>query len=379
MLISPRQAQAYAMNEEPLTRYRLDLQTRGFVHDPAQELAVQRLQQLYRTLTDRAPRKRRVAGFWPFRSKKSDAGIKGLYLWGGVGRGKTYLLDTFFEALPAGRAHRTHFHRFMREVHEQLTELRGEKNPLETVAARLRNRAEVLCFDEFFVSDITDAMILGGLLRALFARGTVLVATSNIHPDDLYKDGLQRDRFKPAIALMHEHMDILEIDSGADYRLRTLERANLCYVPLGAPADQALERYFRELVRSHEVTENAQLQVEGRSMQARYAAEDTCWFEFAELCEGPRSQRDYLVIASEYHTVLLSNVPVMGPAREDAARRFINLIDVLYDRRVKLILSCADRLEHIYQGQRLVFEFRRTLSRLQEMQSRAYLALPHLA
>lgn len=340
---------------------------------------MQRLQQLYLALTTQASPRRRTAGFWPFRSKKSTEGLKGLYLWGGVGRGKTYLLDTFFEALPAGRAHRTHFHRFMREVHEQLTALKGEKNPLETVASRLRSQAEVLCFDEFFVSDITDAMILGGLLRALFARGTVLVATSNIPPDDLYRDGLQRDRFVPAITMMHEHMDVLEIDGGTDYRLRTLERANLCYVPLGTAAEQALERYFRELVRSHEVTEDAVLMVEGRSMRARYVAEDTCWFEFRELCEGPRSQRDYLVIASEYHAVLLSNVPVMGPASEDAARRFINLIDVLYDRRVKLILSCADRLENIYQGRRLVFEFQRTLSRLHEMQTRTYLALPHLA
>lgn len=366
------------MYEDPLTRYRLDLETRGFVHDPAQEMAIRQLQTLFVALTESRSKKGPSGWLWPFGGKTRQE-TKGLYLWGGVGRGKTYLLDTFYESLPAGRAHRTHFHRFMREVHEQLTRLKGEKNPLEKVAATFRDQAEVLCFDEFFVSDITDAMILGGLLKALFARGVVLVATSNIHPDDLYKNGLQRERFVPAIRLMHAHMDILEMDGGTDYRLRTLESANLCYVPLGDSSERALGQYFKELVRSHEVTENALLEVEGRAMRARYVAEDICWFEFAELCEGPRSQRDYLVIASEYHTVLLANVPLMGLANEDAARRFINLIDVLYDRRVKLILSCADRMDRLYQGQRLVFEFQRTLSRLQEMQSREYLALPHLA
>ncbi len=365
------------MPQTPLSRYRFDLENRGFARDSAQEAAIGHLQRLHGALV--LQHSRRGARFARFRAiLRPLPVVRGIYFWGGVGRGKTYLLDTFYDSLPFEQKQRTHFHRFMRQVHEQLRALRGQKNPLERVAQDLAAQARVICFDEFFVSDITDAMILGNLLDSLFRAGTVLVTTSNAHPDDLYRDGLQRARFLPAIRAIHAHMDIIEVDSGTDYRLRTLEKANLCQVPLGAHAEAALQAFFREMAGDRPVDEGVELEVEGRRLLARYVSEDICWFDFSILCEGPRSQNDYLILASEFHSVIVSNVPMMDVRREDAARRFINLVDVLYDRRVKLVLSCEVALQQLYQGVRSSFEFRRTLSRLEEMQTRAYLALPHL-
>ena len=301
---------------------------------------------------------------------------RGLYMWGGVGRGKTYLMDTFFDCLPAEGKLRVHFHRFMQRVHAELKQLAGEKNPLQRVADRLAAEAKVVCFDEFFVTDIADAMILGGLMEALFARGVTLVATSNIEPARLYENGLQRQRFLPAIALIEQHTLVLNVDAGVDYRLRTLEKAELYHYPLDAEADVSLRESFERLA-PHAATEGESLQINGRAIRTRCLADDVVWFDFAELCGGPRSQNDYIELAREFHAVVLSGVPALGAGNDDAARRFINLVDEFYDRNVKLVMAADRQLMDLYDGHRLRFEFQRTVSRLQEMQSHDYLAREH--
>ncbi|MBN8430767.1 AFG1 family ATPase [Microbulbifer salipaludis] len=361
-----------------MARYRRDLQRPDFVEDPAQRAAVEKLQDLYERLraADAGGGRvvRRLKALW----QKPRGPVKGLYFWGGVGRGKTYLMDAFFESLPFEEKQRTHFHRFMRDVHRQLKALSGEKNPLDKVADRIAGRARVLCFDEFFVSDITDAMILANLLDALFARGVTLVATSNIIPEGLYKDGLQRARFLPAIDLLLAHTEVVNVDNGVDYRLRALEMAELYHSPLDDQADNSLHRSFASLmVEGSEVRESVTLDIEGRPIVASRLADDVAWFEFAELCDGPRSQNDYIELAREFHTVLLANVPKMDGRMESQARRFINLVDEFYDRSVKLVVSAAEPIESLYGGRQLRFEFDRTMSRLQEMQSREYLGRPH--
>ncbi|QKX18855.1 cell division protein ZapE [Microbulbifer sp. YPW1] len=362
----------------PMDRYQRDLQRPDFVEDPAQRAAVEELQDLYERLLALQGESGGVVGRLRRLWKRDSRPVKGLYFWGGVGRGKTYLMDAFFEALPFARKQRTHFHRFMRDVHRQLKSLAGEKNPLDKVADRIAERARVLCFDEFFVSDITDAMILANLLEALFDRGVTLVATSNIIPEGLYKDGLQRARFLPAIDLLLEHTKVVNVDNGVDYRLRALEMAELYHAPLDKEADESLERSFASLmVEGCEVREQVSLDIEGRPIVANRVADDVAWFEFAELCDGPRSQNDYIELAREFHTVLLANVPHMDGRMESQARRFINLIDEFYDRCVKLVVSAAEPIDSLYGGRQLRFEFDRTISRLQEMQSREYLARPH--
>ncbi|WP_237057753.1 cell division protein ZapE [Microbulbifer sediminum] len=362
----------------PVERYQRDLQRPDFVADPAQAAAVDELQDLYERLCaeTRAPGLwRRLQGLWrqPVREPET-----GLYFWGGVGRGKTYLMDAFYESLPFAEKQRTHFHRFMREAHRELKRLDGEKNPLELVADGIAGRTRVLCFDEFFVSDITDAMILAGLLDALFRRGVTLVATSNIEPEGLYRNGLQRARFLPAIDLLRRYTRVLNVDGGTDYRLRALERAELYHCPLDDEADQSLEASFASLiVEGAEIREDEALDIEGRTIVARREADDVAWFEFAELCDGPRSQNDYIELAREYHSVLLANVPCMDGRMENQARRFINLVDEFYDRCVKVVISAEVPVAELYRGRHLRFEFERTVSRLLEMQSREYLARPH--
>lgn len=370
---------SHPIPNSPQARYASDLEQPGFHYDPAQEMVVERLQDLYQRLLRRhncqKPLLARICGLL---RKKPERPEKGLYLWGGVGRGKTYLMDVFFESLPFETKMRAHFHRFMRRVHQELKALAGESDPLELVAERLSREAEVICFDEFFVSDITDAMILANLLDALFRRGVCLVATSNIAPDLLYKDGLQRARFLPAIALLKEHTEVVHVDSPVDYRLRALERAELYHSPLDAAADKSLQQSFDSLVPDADsVQANVELEVEGRKIPVRRVADDVAWFDFAALCDGPRSQNDYIELARVYHAVLVSNVPAFTPDKDDQARRFVNLVDEFYDRNVKLILSAAEPLESLYQGGRLAFEFQRTASRLLEMQSHEYLARPH--
>ncbi|ACE85083.1 Predicted ATPase [Cellvibrio japonicus Ueda107] len=365
----------------PRERYERDLQRPDFRHDPAQARAVEHLQSLYEQLVA-AWKEEQKQSFWGGLLRRFSNGehepVRGLYFWGGVGRGKTYLMDNFYESLPFAQKMRSHFHRFMRRVHAELKKLDGQKNPLQRVADIIASEARVICFDEFFVSDITDAMILGTLMEALFARGVTLVATSNIVPDGLYKDGLQRARFLPAIDLLNKHTLVVNVDGGVDYRLRALEQAQLYYTPLGTDADVALKACFDSLVpATSEVRERVDLEVEGRLILARYLAEDVVWFDFVELCDGPRSQNDYIELACEYQTVLLSNVPALGREKDDQARRFINLVDEFYDRQVKLVISAERPLAEIYSTGKLEFEFQRTVSRLLEMQSREYLARPH--
>lgn len=362
----------------PLERYQADLKRPDFFHDPAQENAVRHLQRLYDDLVA-AEHQIKLAGlFGRLLGKKRQGPIKGLYFWGGVGRGKTYLVDTFYDALPFKEKMRTHFHRFMKRVHEELQTLEGEKNPLTIIAKRFAKEARVICFDEFFVSDITDAMILATLLEELFKNGVTLVATSNIVPDGLYKDGLQRARFLPAIKLLKENTEIVNVDSGIDYRLRALEQAELYHCPLSAEAERSMEESFRSLLTENcLVKENEALMIENREIRARKVANDVAWFEFRELCDGPRSQNDYIDLAKIFDAVLISGVEQMNVSTDDIARRFINLVDEFYDRNVKLILSAEVELKDLYAGGRLEFEFQRTLSRLLEMQSHEYLTRPH--
>ena len=363
----------------PRERYARDLERADFREDPAQAAAVARLDALYARLLEPAPapgfagRLRSALG----RPARREP-VRGLYMWGGVGRGKTYLMDLFFECLPFDEKVRMHFHRFMRRTHDELKRLAGTANPLEGVADRLAEEARIICFDEFFVSDITDAMILGELFDALFARGVALVATSNVEPKNLYRDGLQRRRFLPAIELLERHCEILHMDGGTDYRLRALEQAELYYTPLDGGAETSLAASFDALAQGTRC-EDVAIEIEGREIRARVEAEDVVWFDFLAVCDGPRSQNDYIELAREYHAVLISGVPQFTATKEDQARRFISLVDEFYDRGVKLILSAEASIAELYVGQRLVFEFERTASRLLEMQSREYLARVHRA
>jgi cell division protein ZapE len=360
----------------PLERYQADLKNPDFFHDAAQENAVRHLQRLYDDLV--AAQQNKPGMFGKLFGKKEQVPVRGVYFWGGVGRGKTYLVDTFFEALPFKAKVRTHFHRFMKRVHEEMRTLSGEKNPLVLIAKRFSDEARVICFDEFFVSDITDAMILGTLMEELFKNGVTLVATSNIVPDGLYKDGLQRTRFLPAIALIKQHTEVVNVDSGVDYRLRHLEQAELFHFPLDAAAEESLRKSFRALTPDcAQATKDDVLMIENREIRALLTCDDVAWFDFRELCDGPRSQNDYIELGKIFHAVLISGVEQMSVTTDDIARRFINMVDEFYDRNVKLIISAEVELKDLYTGGRLNFEFQRTLSRLLEMQSHEFLSRPH--
>ncbi len=349
--------------------YAAELATRGYTADPAQLRAVQSLE--------------RCAQEWAqFKEKRSNALKKlinrpdiprGVYMFGGVGRGKSFLMDCFYNAVPLKRKTRLHFHEFMREVHRELASLQGIVNPLDELARRMSKRYRLICFDEFHVADITDAMILHRLLAALFAHGVGFVTTSNFEPDGLYPGGLHRDRILPAIALLKERLEVINVDNGTDYRRRTLEALNLYHVPCGAQADQAMQEAFNALAEVHD--EDPVLHIEARQIQARRKAGGVVWFDFKTLCGGPRSQNDYLEIATQFHTVFLSNVPQMPVRMASEARRFTWLVDVLYDRRVKLILSAEVAAEALYTEGPMSHEFPRTVSRLNEMQSQEFLSL----
>jgi cell division protein ZapE len=297
---------------------------------------------------------------------------RGVYLWGGVGRGKSMLMDAFYAALTIRRKTRVHFHAFMRDVHGELATLSHEEDPLATVAARLAQQWRLVCFDEFHVSDVADAMILGRLLTHLFAGGVVFVMTSNYKPDDLWPDGLNRERFLPAVELIKQHLDVIEVDGGIDYRLRALVQVDSYYTPLDAGSEASMARTFDSLAVGAD--ETPRLAIDGRYMAARRRVGSTVWFDFAALCDGPRSQRDYLELARRFSVVLLSGIPQMGPATADLARRFTWLVDILYDHRVKLIISAQVPAEELYTGGHHAQEFARTVSRLVEMRSRAYMA-----
>jgi len=347
--------------------YEAELLTRGYVADPAQLRAVDALE--------------RCAQEWAeYKEKRSNALKKllnrpdiprGVYMVGGVGRGKSFLMECFYNAVPLRRKTRLHFHEFMREVHRELSDLQGTVNPLDALAQRIAKRFRLICFDEFHVADITDAMILHRLLAALFDNGVGFVTTSNFRPDDLYPGGLHRDRILPAIALLNERLEVVNVDNGTDYRGRTLETVKLYHVPLGPEADLAMRDAFDALAESHD--EDPVMHIEFRQIRARRKAGGVVWFDFKTLCGGPRSQNDYLEMAARFHTVFLSDVPYMPVRLASEARRFTWLVDVLYDRRVKLVMSAQVEPAQLYTEGPMVHEFPRTVSRLNEMQSQEYL------
>ncbi len=345
------------------------LEERGYTSDPAQLRAIDALERCEREWADYKARRRNAVAKLLVRPPIP----RGVYLWGGVGRGKSFLMDCFYQSVPLLRKTRLHFHEFMREVHRELQELKGTANPLDELGRRIARRFRLVCFDEFHVADVTDAMILHRLLAAMFAQRVSMVATSNFHPTGLYPNGLHRDRILPAIALLEQQLEIVNVDNGTDYRHRTLEHLELYHTPLGQTADAALDEAFERLAEAHD--EAPILHIEQRELRARRLAGGVVWFDFKVLCGGPRSQNDYLELAAQFHTVLLSDVPQMPPRLASEARRFTWLVDVLYDRRVKLILSAAVPPEQLYTEGPLSHEFPRTVSRLQEMQSAAFLAL----
>ena len=341
--------------------------------DPAQHAALRALDRIHAALLQPEPRRGLLGRLF---GEQAPGAPDGLYLWGGVGRGKTFLMDLFAASLPHGVALRRHFHRFMGEVHERLRELGERQDPLDEVAAGLAARCRVLCLDEFLVNDIGDAMILARLLEGLFARGVALVTTSNTAPANLYRDGLQRARFLPAIALLERHCRVIEMASHNDWRLRALSQAAVYYTPPGPESLRSLERLFHDHARGT-VTEGGALHVNDRDIPLRKRADNILWFDFAALCEGPRAVADYIALAKAGPAIIVAGVPQFTIYSEDAAKRFVQLVDEFYDRRVKLILSAAAPITELYDGERHRAEFGRTESRLIEMQSEDYLALPH--
>ena len=349
--------------------YEAELQLRGYSSDPAQLRAVDALE--------------RCATEWAgYKEKRSNSLKKlinrlaiprGVYMHGGVGRGKSFLMDCFYNAVPLQRKTRLHFHEFTREVHRELRDLQGTVNPLDELGRRMALRYKLICFDEFHVAEITDAMILHRLLAALFNNGVGFVTTSNFEPDALYPNGMHRDRILPAIDLLKANLDVISVDNGTDYRSITFEQLKLYHMPLGDTADAAMADAFMRLAETRD--EDPVLNIESRQILARRKAGGVVWFDFKTLCGGPRSQNDYLEMASQFHTVLLSDVPHMPVRMASEARRFTWLVDVLYDRRVKLIISAAVPPEALYTEGPLAHEFPRTISRLNEMQSTQYLAL----
>ena len=349
--------------------YAATLAERGYQSDPAQLRAVDALQ--------------RCENEWAaYKARRGNALTKmlvrppiprGVYMFGGVGRGKSFLMDCFFRSVPLTRKTRLHFHEFMREVHRELQDLKGTANPLDELGKRIARRFRLICFDEFHVADVTDAMILHRLLDALFLNRVSIVTTSNFHPDGLYPNGLHRDRILPAIELVKDKLEVINVDAGTDYRQRTLEQAELYLSPLGPVAEESLAATFVSLAEARD--EEPLLHIEHRALRALRRAGGVVWFDFRTLCGGPRSQNDYLEIAQQFHTVLLSGVPQMPPRLASEARRFTLLVDVLYDRRVKLVISAAVPAEALYTEGPLAHEFPRTVSRLQEMRSAQYLAL----
>ena len=349
--------------------YEAALAERGYVTDAAQQRGLAALE--------------RCEDEWiAYKSRRANAVTKllvrppiprGVYLWGGVGRGKSFLMDCFFQSVPLQRKTRLHFHEFMREVHRELQDLKGTVNPLDELARRISRRFRLICFDEFHVADVTDAMILHRLLVALFEHRVSFVTTSNFPPHGLYPNGLHRDRILPAIELLESRLEVIDVDGGTDYRRRELQQLPMVHTPLGPAAEAALERTFERLAEARDQT--PVLNIEHREVRAIRRAGGVVWFDFRTLCGGPRSQNDYLELASRFHTVLLSNVPQMPPRLASEARRFTWLVDVLYDRRIKLFLSTAVPVEQLYTEGPLAHEFPRTVSRLHEMQSAEFLAL----
>lgn len=359
------------MRRSPLSHYTALVESGGFIADTDQLQAVHALDHLWKELL--APIRPPVFG--RLRRRRVST-VRGLYLWGSVGRGKTWLMDLFFDTLPLDCGQRVHFHRFMHKVHADLKKLGNVRDPLPRIAAEWSKCCRVLCLDEFFVSDIADAMLLAGLLRELFKNGVTLVTTSNIEPGGLYRDGLQRAKFLPAIDLIRQHTRVFNLDGSTDYRLRILEQSEIFHHPLDDAADRVMTAAFDRIAADCEM--NHDLEINGRNFHARRRGDGVIWFEFEELCDKPRGGIDYIEIARAFNTVVISNMPQLAEQDANAARRFITMVDEFYDRNVKLLLSADAPIPDLYTGAKLSFEFERTRSRLTEMQSHDYLAKPHL-
>jgi cell division protein ZapE len=355
----------------PSDRYVEAISSGQFMPDEEQAAAVHALNEVWLKLVLRYETSRK--GFGRFRQGQSPNGV---YMWGGVGRGKTWLMDQFFESVPFRRKMRMHFHHFMQRVHRELNDLQGQRDPLEQVADRIHRDAVVICFDEFFVSNVIDAMILSDLFAMLFERGITLIATSNIMPDGLYKNGIQRDRFLPAIEMLKKYTSVLNVDAGVDYRLRVLKQADLFRTPLSDDSENWLARRFAALSQQHVISDEP-ITVNNRHIQTRGHTEDLLWCDFDELCLKPRSAADFIELAKSYNTVLVGRVPILDDNVNDPTRRFIYLVDEFYDRRVKLIVTAQQSILQLYSGTKLAFEIERTRSRLLEMQSDEYLQEEH--
>ena len=347
--------------------YEQALGERGYSADEAQLRAIDRLQRAYEEWVEY--KAQRSSTFKRLISRPSVP--RGVYMWGGVGRGKSFLMDSFYSVVPVVRKTRVHFHEFMRDVHRQLDELKGIANPLDEVAKHIAKKYRLICFDEFHVSDIADAMILYNLLKGLFDLGVSFVMTSNYEPGTLYPDGLHRDRMLPTIALLKEKLDVMNIDAGIDYRKRVLEQVKVYHTPLNAQTNEELRQAFAAVAETAD--EDPRVHIEAREIRALRRAGSAIWFDFATLCGGPRSQNDYLELASRFQTVILSDIPLMSAAMSSEARRFTWLIDVFYDHKVKLIMSAAVAPDELYTVGTLSNEFHRTVSRIIEMQSKEYL------
>ena len=359
------------MKPSVLSLYQQSLEQRGFVSDAAQWRAVERLQRLFEEWTEYKARRDTAIK----RLLVKPPLPKGVYLWGGVGRGKSFLMDAFYRCVPLVRKRRVHFHHFMREIHRELDELKGVEDPLAVLAEKTRQRYRLICFDEFHVADIADAMILGRYLEQVMERGVEFVMTSNYAPDQLYPNGLQRERFLPAIEAIKSRLDVIQVDSGIDYRRRAMAKLQVYHAPLGPGADRALEAVFADL--ADVVEEHHPLDVEGREIPYVKRAGGLVWFDFSVLCGGMRSYADYVDLAARFHTVILSNIRLMGASSADSARRFTWLVDVFYDVRVKLVCSAETAPEALFpdggDAKTAVAEFARTVSRLTEMQTAEYL------
>ncbi|MFH7347665.1 AFG1 family ATPase [Acinetobacter variabilis] len=355
----------------PAERYAQALSSGQFMPDDAQAMAVHELNRTWLELIQRFKASKKA-----FRRFRRQTSPKGVYMWGGVGRGKTWLMDQFYESIPFRRKTRMHFHHFMQHVHRELNKLSGQRNPLDLVADQIYKDAVVICFDEFFVSNVTDAMILSDLFQKLFERGITLVATSNIAPDGLYKNGIHRDRFLPTIEMVKKNCVILNVDAGVDYRLRVLKQAQLFKYPLTHDNKNWLAHRYTALTQTQTSSQESII-INNRIVETVAHTEDVLWCEFSELCLKPRSPADFIEIANIYNTVLVSNVPHLTDFLNDATRRFIYLVDEFYDRGVKLLLTSEDNIIDLYKGERLAFEIERTRSRLLEMQSDEYLHSEH--
>ena len=355
----------------PAERYAQALASGQFMPDDAQAQAVHELERVWQELIQRYKASKKA-----FRRFRRQTAPQGVYMWGGVGRGKTWLMDQFYDSIPFRRKTRMHFHHFMQHVHRELNKLSGQRNPLDSVADQIYKDAVVICFDEFFVSNVTDAMILSDLFQKLFHRGITLVATSNIAPDGLYKNGIHRDRFIPTIEMVKKHCQVLNVDAGVDYRLRVLKQAQLFKSPLTHDNQNWMAQRFSALTNTQHHSSEPII-INQRVVETIAHTEDVLWCEFSELCFKPRSPADFIEIANIYNTVLVSNVPHLTDFLSEGTRRFIYLVDEFYDRGVKLLLTSEDSIIEIYQGEKLAFEIERTRSRLLEMQSDDYLNEEH--